>query len=86
MTMIIDSIERRRGSGSRQTFTVCKQPFGVGVERTFPLYPPTIGKLEIAGRGDVRRAKLYSEAAGAPEASGADEPVTVASDSGEGSA
>ncbi len=86
MTMIIDSTERRRGSGSRQTFTVRKQPFGVGVERTFPLHPRTIGKLEIAERGDVRRAKVYSEATDAPAASGAGEPATVASDSGEGSA
>jgi large subunit ribosomal protein L19 len=50
---------RRQGSGSRETFTVRKQSFGVGVERTFPLHSPKIEKLEIAARGDVRRAKLY---------------------------
>ncbi len=50
---------KRQGSGSRETFTVRKQSFGVGVERTFPLHSPKIEKLEIAARGDVRRAKLY---------------------------
>ena len=50
---------RRQGSGARETFTVRKQSFGVGVERTFPLHSPKIEKLEIAARGDVRRAKLY---------------------------
>ncbi len=50
---------RRQGSGVRETFTVRKQSFGVGVERTFPLHSPKIEKLEIAARGDVRRAKLY---------------------------
>ena len=50
---------RRQGSGMRETFTVRKQSFGVGVERTFPLHSPKIEKLEIAARGDVRRAKLY---------------------------
>jgi large subunit ribosomal protein L19 len=50
---------RRQGSGSRETFTVRKQSFGVGVERTFPLHSPKIEKLEVAARGDVRRAKLY---------------------------
>jgi len=48
-----------QGSGSRETFTVRKQSFGVGVERTFPLHSPKIERLEVAGRGDVRRAKLY---------------------------
>jgi large subunit ribosomal protein L19 len=50
---------RRQGSGARETFTVRKQSFGVGVERTFPLHSPKIEKLEVAARGDVRRAKLY---------------------------
>jgi large subunit ribosomal protein L19 len=50
---------RRQGSGLRETFTVRKVSFGVGVERTFPLHSPTIAKLEVASLGDVRRAKLY---------------------------
>jgi len=50
---------KRQGEGVRETFTVRKQSFGVGVERTFPLHSPKIEKLEIAARGDVRRAKLY---------------------------
>src|SRR6202012_6041690 len=50
---------RRQGSGARETFTVRKQSFGVGVERTFPLHSPKIEKLEVDARGDVRRAKLY---------------------------
>ena len=50
---------KRQGSGARETFTVRKQSFGVGVERTFPLHSPKIEQLEIAARGDVRRAKLY---------------------------
>jgi large subunit ribosomal protein L19 len=50
---------KRQGSGARETFTVRKQSFGVGVERVFPLHSPKIEKLEIAARGDVRRAKLY---------------------------
>jgi large subunit ribosomal protein L19 len=50
---------KRQGSGVRETFTVRKQSFGVGVERTFPLHSPKIEKLEIAARGAVRRAKLY---------------------------
>ena len=50
---------KRQGSGSRETFTVRKHSFGVGVERTFPLHSPKIEQLEVAGRGDVRRAKLY---------------------------
>src|SRR5881396_1454600 len=50
---------KRQGAGVRETFTVRKQSFGVGVERTFPVHSPKIDKLEVAGRGDVRRAKLY---------------------------
>jgi large subunit ribosomal protein L19 len=50
---------RRKGSGIRETFTVRKVSFGVGVERTFPVHAPIIAKLEVAVRGDVRRAKLY---------------------------
>jgi large subunit ribosomal protein L19 len=50
---------KRQGSGVRETFTVRKQSFGVGVERTFPLHSPKIQELEVAARGDVRRAKLY---------------------------
>ena len=50
---------KRQGSGVRETFTVRKQSFGVGVERTFPLHSPKIEKLELAAHGDVRRAKLY---------------------------
>src|SRR3954462_2198217 len=50
---------KRQGSGSRETFTVRKQSFGVGVERTFPLHSPKIERLEVAARGAVRRAKLY---------------------------
>lgn len=50
---------KRQGSGARETFTVRKQSFGVGVERTFPLHSPKIETLEVAGRGAVRRAKLY---------------------------
>jgi large subunit ribosomal protein L19 len=50
---------KRQGSGARETFTVRKQSFGVGVERTFPVHSPKIERLEVAGRGDVRRAKLY---------------------------
>jgi large subunit ribosomal protein L19 len=49
----------RQGSGARETFTVRKQSFGVGVERTFPLHSPKIDQLEVMARGDVRRAKLY---------------------------
>jgi large subunit ribosomal protein L19 len=49
----------RQGSGARETFTVRKQSFGVGVERTFPLHSPKIERLEVVARGDVRRAKLY---------------------------
>ncbi|HSI93965.1 MAG TPA: 50S ribosomal protein L19 [Jiangellaceae bacterium] len=50
---------RRQGSGVRETFTVRKVSFGVGVERTFPVHSPVIAKIEVATRGDVRRAKLY---------------------------
>jgi large subunit ribosomal protein L19 len=50
---------KRQGHGARETFTVRKQSFGVGVERTFPLHSPKIERIEVAGRGDVRRAKLY---------------------------
>ena len=50
---------KRQGSGVRETFTVRKQSFGVGVERTFPVHSPKIERIEIASRGDVRRAKLY---------------------------
>jgi large subunit ribosomal protein L19 len=50
---------RRKGSGARETFTVRKISFGVGVERTFPVHSPIIARIEIASRGDVRRAKLY---------------------------
>ncbi len=49
----------RRGSGARETFTVRKQSFGVGVERTFPVHSPKVERLEVVARGDVRRAKLY---------------------------
>ena len=50
---------KRQGNGARETFTVRKQSFGVGVERTFPLHSPKIERIEVAARGDVRRAKLY---------------------------
>lgn len=50
---------KRQGAGSRETFTVRKQSFGVGVERTFPLHSPKIDKIEVAAIGDVKRAKLY---------------------------
>ena len=50
---------KRQGHGARETFTVRKQSFGVGVERTFPVHSPKIEKIEVAARGDVRRAKLY---------------------------
>ena len=49
----------RQGAGARETFTVRKQSFGVGVERTFPVHSPKIERLEVVARGDVRRAKLY---------------------------
>lgn len=50
---------RRQGAGLRETFTVRKVSFGVGVERTFPVHTPVIEKIEVVTRGDVRRAKLY---------------------------
>src|SRR3989442_13734585 len=50
---------KRQGAGVRETFTVRKQSFGVGVERTFPVHSPKIERIELASRGDVRRAKLY---------------------------
>jgi large subunit ribosomal protein L19 len=50
---------RRAGGGVRETFTVRKISFGVGVERTFPVHTPVIDKIEVLTRGDVRRAKLY---------------------------
>ncbi|MFW6092042.1 MAG: 50S ribosomal protein L19 [Actinomycetota bacterium] len=50
---------RRQGSGVRETFTVRKISFGVGVERTFPVHSPVIDKIEVVSRGDVNRAKLY---------------------------
>src|SRR5262249_44879131 len=50
---------RRQGSGARETFTVRKVSFGVGVERTFPVHSPILARIEVATRGDVRRAKLY---------------------------
>jgi len=50
---------KRQGSGARETFTVRKQSFGVGVERTFPVHSPKIEKIEVAAIGDVHRAKLY---------------------------
>lgn len=50
---------KRQGEGLRETFTVRKVSFGVGVERTFPVHSPIVSKIEVATRGDVRRAKLY---------------------------
>src|SRR6476619_7783897 len=50
---------RRQGGGSRETFTVRKESYGVGVERTFPVHSPSIDKIEVVSRGRVRRAKLY---------------------------
>ncbi|HEY0126486.1 MAG TPA: 50S ribosomal protein L19 [Blastococcus sp.] len=52
-------IIRRQGGGIRETFTVRKVSFGVGVERTFPVHTPVVEKIEVVTRGDVRRAKLY---------------------------
>jgi large subunit ribosomal protein L19 len=53
------AVIRRQGSGLRETFTVRKVSYGVGVERTFPVHSPTLAKVEVVSRGDVRRAKLY---------------------------
>ena len=53
------AVIRRQGSGLRETFTVRKVSFGVGVERTFPVHSPIVQKIEVVTRGDVRRAKLY---------------------------
>jgi large subunit ribosomal protein L19 len=53
------AVIRRQGGGIRETFTVRKVSFGVGVERTFPVHTPVIDKIEVVTRGDVRRAKLY---------------------------
>jgi large subunit ribosomal protein L19 len=53
------AVIRRQGSGVRETFTVRKVSFGVGVERTFPVHSPIVSKIEVVTRGDVRRAKLY---------------------------
>jgi large subunit ribosomal protein L19 len=50
---------KRQGQGARETFTVRKNSFGVGVERTFPVHSPKIDRIEVAAVGDVRRAKLY---------------------------
>ena len=50
---------KRQGSGVRETYTVRKLSFGVGVERTFPVHTPIVDKIEVVTRGDVRRAKLY---------------------------
>jgi large subunit ribosomal protein L19 len=53
------AVIRRQGSGARETFSVRKVSFGVGVERTFPVHSPIIAKIEVVTEGDVRRAKLY---------------------------
>ena len=53
------AVIRRQGDGIRETFTVRKVSFGVGVERTFPVHSPILSKIELVSRGDVRRAKLY---------------------------
>jgi len=53
------AVIRRQGDGLRETFTVRKVSFGVGVERTFPVHSPILAKIEVVTRGDVRRAKLY---------------------------
>jgi large subunit ribosomal protein L19 len=50
---------RRQGSGIRETFTIRKVSFGIGVERTFPVHSPNIDKIDVIRKGDVRRAKLY---------------------------
>jgi large subunit ribosomal protein L19 len=53
------AVIRRQGEGVRETFTVRKVSFGVGVERTFPVHSPILDRIEVVSRGDVRRAKLY---------------------------
>ena len=53
------TVLRRQGSGVRETFTVRKVSFGVGVERTFPVHSPIVAKIDVVSQGDVRRAKLY---------------------------
>jgi large subunit ribosomal protein L19 len=57
--MFQGAVIRRQGSGVRETFTVRKVSFGVGVERTFPVHSPIIARIEVLTHGDVRRAKLY---------------------------
>lgn len=57
--MFQGTVIKRQGEGARETFTVRKHSFGVGVERTFPLHSPKISKIEVTSVGDVRRAKLY---------------------------
>ena len=57
--MFQGDVIRRQGAGARETFTVRKISFNVGVERTFPVHSPKIERIEIARRGQVRRAKLY---------------------------
>ncbi len=57
--VFVGIVLKRQGAGARETFTVRKQSFGVGVERTFPLHSPKIEKIEVAAIGDVNRAKLY---------------------------
>ena len=53
------AVIRRQGAGAKETFTVRKVSFGVGVERTFPVHSPILSKIELVTQGDVRRAKLY---------------------------
>ena len=53
------NVIKRQGSGLQETYTVRKLSYGVGVERTFPVHAPTVQKIEVVKRGDVRRAKLY---------------------------
>ena len=53
------AVMRRQGSGARETFSVRKVSFGVGVERTFPVHSPILARIEVVSEGDVRRAKLY---------------------------
>ncbi|MGD0219368.1 MAG: 50S ribosomal protein L19 [Acidimicrobiales bacterium] len=53
------AVMRRQGAGARETFSVRKVSFGVGVERTFPVHSPILAKIEVVAEGDVRRAKLY---------------------------